>query len=392
MPQSCKILYLDLKIDYINPTRNLLADVFKQLGEVSFFGPGYVDQAVLAQGLTEFARQHGPFDFAVANEHTIFAALRPGPAMARSYQRNYVRHFPLRDIGCAPAMYAEFLKLKTRKIVTLLESDFYNFSRAQLDIVKQAADYLLTFGEQFVRPVSELEFLARESFSRHAHDTWYDYLCSRRGTVLSVPAFLSTSEFDESSLAGRAYNWAIPGSQYWARREAKAALAGAGITSAGANLSRAVYIMERLKLRPYGRKFLQRKISALFNQSISAARYAYTCGSGLGYPVRKYFEIPAKGTVLVCLPCNGFEALGFADKENALKCLPQDIPAVNEFLENNPEKAQAIASAGREMVRQKHSVPVRAGQIKQALYAISQDRFNGSRWDKGNFIVEELPK
>jgi hypothetical protein len=104
--------------------------------------------------------------------------------------------------------------------------------------------------------------------------------------------------------------------------------------------------------------------------------------------VRKFFEIPALGSVLVCMPCNGFEALGFENGVNAMVARPDQIPEVHAFLEAHPEEAQNIADAGRELIWEKHTVQARAAQLAASLDAILSGRFKGSYWEKGEFCLE----
>ena len=57
-----KILALDANVTYMNPTRNLMPVLLAQLGDVRFYGPGYVSSSELKLGLKEFILKHGPFD------------------------------------------------------------------------------------------------------------------------------------------------------------------------------------------------------------------------------------------------------------------------------------------------------------------------------------------
>jgi hypothetical protein len=52
-----------------------------------------------------------------------------------------------------------------------------------------------------------------------------------------------------------------------------------------------------------------------------------------------------------------------------------------------PERAQAIASAGRKLVLERHSLAARTGQLAQCLDAIEAGAFGGSAWKQGEFQV-----
>jgi len=120
------------------------------------------------------------------------------------------------------------------------------------------------------------------------------------------------------------------------------------------------------------------------------ARYGFTCGSVLRWPIRKYFEIPGSGAVLAAERCNGWEALGFVDGENAVCCEAADILEVNRWLAQEPERAQAIATAGHKLVRECHTTKARGEQIVESLRRILAGRFHGSYWAEGQLRFREV--
>ena len=71
--------------------------------------------------------------------------------------------------------------------------------------------------------------------------------------------------------------------------------------------------------------------------------------------------------------------------ENALACEAATVLEADAWLRSDPARAQAIATAGREMVLANHSVDARARQIGAALDAILRGAFYGSRWRDGRY-------
>jgi hypothetical protein len=106
-------------------------------------------------------------------------------------------------------------------------------------------------------------------------------------------------------------------------------------------------------------------------------------------PIRKFFEIPAGGTVLVCRPFTGFADAGFVDGVNAIVCEPQDVMDVHRTLAADPERAQRIADAGRRLVAQYHSTAARSEQFRRLFQTIAAGRFVGASWRAGKFMVAE---
>jgi len=384
-----RVLCLDFNLSYVNPTRNLFGSVLKHAFDVRFFGPGYVSTDVLKRGVDQFVESNGPFDFIVASEHIAFSREWRREAIPPGYKNNYVTHFDHGDLCHVNDIRLSFMKIKASKCVTLLESDFYNFPADQVRVFEDINAYLVGLGTQFVRPIKELPLLKHELFAPSANDNWFDFIEQGNCRVISFPAFVSDTEFSWSPIAARRVRWSIVGVRYWARRQAQKSLSAFGIRWIGRGLSYVLSALERLRLRPLGNAVGQRAFRYLFRSSIEASKYSYTCGSGLGYPIRKFFEIPACGSILVCMPCNGFEALGFQDKTNALICLPQDLVEIHHALERDPDWAQSLADAGRQLVWDKHRISARAIQLDESFRSILARRFAGSYWDSGDYCIVE---
>jgi len=148
--------------------------------------------------------------------------------------------------------------------------------------------------------------------------------------------------------------------------------------------------MDRLGLRPYTRPVLQNAFHVTFRQEIKSVRYADTDGYGYDRPIRKFFEIPALGTVLLCTPCAGLEDLGFVDRESVVVAAPDEVVDAVQWLDKAPDKAQAIADRGRTLTSRRHSLTARARQLTECLAAIDAGTFRGSRWRRGDFCVETV--
>jgi hypothetical protein len=348
-----------------------------------------VDQATLAQGVERFIERHGPFDVILATEHIVFFDAPNQASLEKAYRRQYAMRFQAKMISYASKIFESYTRAQGIKGVVLLESDYYNFPKHQVDLLENLDGYFIGFGEQFVRPVQELKYLSCESFALHTNDRWHDFVVRQRPRLIAMPAFLNEAEFAWHPLSDRNTRWCVLGAKYWARQEARRILKAHGIRLTGEWLAPLVSLLGRLKLRPYGCALSQKTINYLFRNALESAKYAYTCGSGLGYPIRKYFEIPAAGSVLVCMPCNGFQALGFQDKTNALTCLPQNLVEVHHALEQDPGWAQSLADAGRQLVWEKHRTSARAIQLDESFRSILAGRFVGSYWDSGDYCIME---
>jgi len=382
-----RILYLDVDVTYCNPTRTLLRRLVSQVSdEVCFFGPGYVSSDTLALGLPAFIANHGPFDIVFATEHIAFSEDYIGPDVGEVFRRNYAFRFPLVDLKRCREILGDFQKLPVLKVVSLLESDYYNFRVEHIDRLKVTADFLVGWDENFVRQKSQVVNLSSEAFAPRVNDNWVEFVCSHRERMIPLVHFVSDDEFDYTALAHRPADWCVPGTAYDARRRARTALVKAGaIFSRGKSFPFAA-ILTRFGLRPFSRPWFISHYQSSFREEIRGARFAFTCGSRLGFPIRKFFEIPALGSVLICAPCNGFDALGFRDGENAFVCEPEALPALGRRLTADLDAVQNVANAGRDLVGKCHTLAARAAQLKMALELALAGRWYGAEWRNGEMI------
>ncbi len=224
-----------------------------------------------------------------------------------------------------------------------------------------------------------------EAFARKVSDGWARFTREKRDRILPLVHFVGPEEFCGRPLASRRYEMVVPGARY-ARREALReslpepkdvrTLRMAGRVARGAarrvGSPRVSESVRRLTRWTY--------LHELFN-----TRSAFADGSRLNYPVRKYFEIPAAGALLLCEPCAGFEELGFADQRN---CSVEDVERLGR--RGAPRlpryEWQKVAAAGREMVARNHSVHKRSVQLRDTLIRASSDRFRGAAWSHGQLI------
>jgi len=93
------------------------------------------------------------------------------------------------------------------------------------------------------------------------------------------------------------------------------------------------------------------------------------------------------GTLMIGMPCNAHEALGFRDELNFFHCPPGELVGMLERLMKTPERMQQVASNGQKLIAAKHSFAARQTQIIECLTAIRDRTFLGSYWSDGEFCI-----
>lgn len=385
-----RIAYVDVNVRYLNRTRDDLIVALARCGDLTCIGPGFSpgDEVVRLKNLL---LDHSKVDVIVTSPHIALASGLDKTAardIADLYRKTFAFDFPDADFQQLSRLNTVIAKAIVPCAVLLLEADYYNFGQNEISCFESTADRIFGFGPENWCHKAEMSHLIDESFSDRATDYWADFLETNDDRVSSLHHLVGDDEFCSLPLALRSNSWSVMGVGYRAREVAKTILRVNGISPIETGHIRKILAgMRRLRLLRGESAWSLNLVQRDFRKKLWSSRYSYTCGSGLDMPIRKFFEIPAAGAVLVCRSFRGARELGFRSGENFIECEPADILDVHQFLEANPEKAQAIANAGRELVMQKHSVAARGEQLRLALDALICGKGVG-RWIDGQYCIQ----
>jgi len=389
-----RILFIDPFVTYVNQTRNLLPLVIEGASTYfRVFGQGYVTESTLKAGLCEYIKKNGPFDFLISTELIPVAATKLKRGMwteadaIKAWRSNYFTFDPS-QVYYSWSIFDEFLQFKGPKIISIMQTDFYNLGSAEIEAFC-SADYLMCWGDEFLLPASEVD--SATTLAQVPSDDWRKIVLDNPEKIISFPAFVSENEFNCEPLSSRPNDWSILGVRYGSRREAAKQLKSYNIKVSGGLLQLFIDVLLKLRLKPFSRIHGIKLFNHLFQHTLAKSKYSYTCGSAVKYPVRKFFEIPAQGTVLVCDPCMGFKALGFKHLHNAIACTPKQVKLISDFLVHRIW-SQSVASLGRRLVWEKHTVSARQRQLYKCLMAIKDGWFAGSYWQDGEFCLRQQGK
>lgn len=380
-----RVLFLDANVRFMNPTRNLWPAVLRSAAETDFFGPGYTSSHSLSLGLEWFMAEREPYDFVLASEHVLFSDAASWSI--DNYTRSYGLAMPVSHLETLPNLLESFSRLSDSiRVTTLMESDFYNFSPWQTSRVDAMSDLVVGWGEQFVLPVNELPWARPEAFPVEMTDTWATFARLNRDRILPLPHFVGSDDFASKPMSRRPYDLVVPGARY-ASREALREGVSESASIRTLRLAGRAARWTAMKTRS------QRVVDAAhglsrwsYQRELFNAKSAFADGSQLKYPVRKFFEIPAAGALLLCEPCSGFEDLGFIDQVNCSVEPVEELIARGGVPRVMDVDRQAVASAGQDMVAEKHSLEKRSRQLRDALILMLAGHFQGARWDRGELI------
>lgn len=396
-----RVLYVDANVWHINPTANLLPVLIRERFPTSrCFGPGFSSPDELALGLLGYVDAKGPFDVVLLGPGTPF--LVEGAA-ADDGAVNYLRRYSAHRIGdqVLRKFFGDvrhtFGRLEVPvKLVSVLNFDYYATTQRQIDVLLEQSIGVLGPNEQFVLRLEDLpDFAAREKhYVRKADrfsNAWRDFLIRYPERVLTATHFVGGQEFFFEPLADRPYEIAVPGVEYLLRRDAVNKLARTRLRSASKTYFHLYRVANRLGLPAFSNATALRLYNFLFQRTLAETRCVYTARGGFGMPIRKFFEIPAAGALLLCSPCTGYADLGFAPDRHYIQAEPEQLVSALATWLNDP-RAPEVARAGQDLVIAKHSISARGEQIDRCLQAMLGGTYRGARWNHGEYVLTgEVP-
>ncbi len=395
MRRRPRILFLTFDVDYMSPTRQQIKKALVSGCDVVLFGPGHSSWEDVAAGPASFVERHGPFDIVMGDENAL---IPPPKSECELPDRSFLNHACSfdRSLIWKGAEYYEFLRAYDgTRVISLMQSDFYNFPPEQIEWLEQNGDYFMLFGEELVLPKGAadrsmmLPGLVNEKIFNAWTDRYLEFLRRNKERIISTPHVVDLYEFFDRRLIRRPFEWSVLGASYDSRRIARQKLDAAKIRRSGKLLHLLVAGSEHTPMNIYAHRWSINFSNQAFRRALRQSRYSFTCGSVTRYGIRKFYEIPANGCVLVTDPCQGFGALGFVHEKNALICDPRDILDVHAWLEADIERAQTIADEGRTLVYERHSVPARAKQFQEVFDRIFDGSFRGSYWKDGGIVFRQ---
>lgn len=374
-----KILFLDVNFRFYTPTRNLVPICIKKACETFFFGPGYLDRDAIRLGIKHFLHKNGPFDFVFATDAIVFHERNKGITSTNSLPSRNI------ELDDAENIFVDYKSIDEKKVTFLTKVDYYSLNNDDISRLDSTNSYYATFDSTMAPSILKLKNLDKEKFSRMASDAYHDFSLINKKKIIPFPHFVSCSEFYFSKLENRNNIWSVPGVPYYYRKNAKATLKSLGYKDKSGNLRLFFSLLKKIGIKSYASPIVQSIYQSTYRRAIEDTMFCYSCGSALEYPLRKFFEIPAMGALLINMPFQCQSNLGFIDWENHIQASPEDLPEISDYLLKNTKEAQRIANQGQDLIWNKHSCSSRSGQMSRALDKISKGSFKGAAWDHGEF-------
>jgi len=368
------LLYLGFNRSYINLTAELYLRILGQIGNLSYFGPGFSDNSALEFGVDKWIEKQEPFDFIIVDSYV----LECDNILNRKipFCGDFIRFNPDLFFKYSKSYQTFFLNFKGAKIF-IANFDTYSVENIIIDRLISSDSFVIDGGISSNKPRSLIELEYGKSCS--GNDNWFNFVNTNRHKIITLPHSISSLEFDFSPLQDRKISFNVIGAPYEERRLAYKLL------PFSLSLKKKIDSYKNGISFRLNKSLSEKRLQFIRNQylqSISNSKLCFCSGGPWMSPVRKYFEIPARGSVSIGFKCNGFEDFGFVSGVNFLEA--KSNIHISEILSNaNYLDLQNVANEGRDLIWNCHSDFARSQQLFETLTLIKNNIFKGSYWHLG---------
>lgn len=376
--KKIRVLYLGFNRSYTNPTAELILRILGRITDLEYYGPGFSDEISLSKGIDKWFEEQPSYDFIVVDSYIL--ECEKIMTREKPFMGDFLRFHPSLFYQHSLSYQKFFLQHQGKKIF-LSNWDIYNISEANIAKLLDSGTYVLEGGISTTNSKEQIEQEYGKPFEL-GNDNWYHFVNNYKARIISLPHFISASEFDFSPLFMRPHVFNVIGAPYDERKDAKKLLTPAQKRN---DLKELIKLkIKQRTIRSMSELYLNQLRTKYFAE-ISRSKLCFCSGGPWLYPVRKYFEIPGRGSVAIGWKCTGFANLGFIDGVNFIVA-PTNAEITKILQKADDSELQRIATKGRSLIWEQHSDVPRADQLSESLHRIAKGTFKGSFWKAGQYL------
>ncbi len=383
-----RILYIGAYNEYLNPTDRNYLTIFRKLNAY-FFGPGFSDEKTLKEGLNAYIERHGGFDIVVDDICFPYFSTQPINAKYLNEYRKYrFIHYPIEHIYYLPAIARDIASLKNTNLVFKEMFDFHNFPTYIMKAYEEQGAYYIGMGTQYLVAMKDLPGIDKEKHVGLLNDDYYEFVNRYKHRTISFYHTIAPSEFRYSCLEHRKYDFSVEGVLYYQRRALREQVKQAKEITMPRRIHNFAYsLFNRLGLKPYSNIVTMKLYNFIFEEHLATSKISFTDGSQYKTAIRKFFEIPANKSLLLCVAPYGFSDMGFKENVHYVELdLGDPIRQIKDLLRNIKDY-EGVAAAAQDLVYKKHSTESMAGYLRDSFELIVNGSFNGTQWKDGDFVI-----
>ncbi|MDC1148759.1 glycosyltransferase [Pelagibacteraceae bacterium] len=373
-----KFLILTINRTHHNQGSSDYFEYFKKLGEVVFYGPGFKN----INSFNEITDQE--YNFIISDVYSLFDIYNPkyrnyGQIFKFNFKKNILKLKKIRNF---------FFKLKTNNKIIIHNSDHYKYSEEQCNKLSELNCYHLCQGLSFWHDYQDIKELYFDKFIKNTiKPYYYNFIKNNYKKIIDFPWSMRLEEKKYCSFKKKKFDFYVPGVNYYYREIAKKKIKNSNYKIKVTDNNINFFIRQVSKF--IKSEMLYLKYAEIYNKKILNSRICFTCGSTANVFVRKFLEIPFHYSLLLCKSFRGLNNAGFQNQYNFVEADLNYLDEQIAYYIENPEKSISIIENSVKLIEEKHTVDARARQLSLVFKEIYHNNFQGSYWDKGNFLLNK---
>lgn len=379
-----KILILTTNNIYLNPAQRIFYSALAETAGATITGIGFGEsEQSISQKIADLSNE----DVLICDTKILF--WESIISHKKPFQ-NSVIYFSMAEYKkLVPLIKKQFLAFPGKKIYNM-DRDAGKVDALSIDLIEKNDIFVMTmYGGCFrgsdYKSTENSRLRDKQAGVINRMNYWGVFANERPERVIPLP--FSIPIYDIFPIGNR-YNrhgFIVPGVEYPERLEAYKAI------SSRSNIAAYIHSARKKVRRRITRKSGVCGIAAYCSSywaNLRSTRAAFVSGGVFRTPVRKYFEVPAAGALMVAKPCVGMSRLGFVNGHNFLAVeTERDLRAIKDNLWD--EKYTAIADCGQELIRRKHTTTIRAEQALLCIKRVSEASYFGAEWNDAELLLRQ---
>lgn len=281
------------------------------------------------------------------------------------------------------------MSAQTKKIYIALAHDVHWFG---MDLEFLCSNIQGIVWAHHSAPISRKEF----SSSKY-YEAWGDkygnylenwtYIKEKVPSSIEMPFFAFKNEFLQNY---KIFDVAVTGSHYKTRITAKNLLKKTTLFKEAPyeKIDSLIHLVTSKMPKNKITNLILIKLRALNQKFCTSHSFSsFVCGSFLRYPVAKFFEVPASGSLCLSMPCAQYNSYGFKEGVHYINTDPEHIIEVLKYVKLNRSHCQEIAKNAQVFVAEEHSFENRLYQLNNALIDFKKDKSIQAGYHDGKYEI-----
>ena len=255
--------------------------------------------------------------------------------------------------------------------MSLLDVDLYSIGAPFFKDISKRASFYIGFGNNAFRTNDTrlyLEpFIQKKIKSNHIiGKNYFNFVKDRGNKIISFGHLVDDNEITFKHISNRKFDATVPGVHYLRRKEAYNEIKKIKSIKVQKEKKIIKKLLYKFPKNEFLTKVFMEHYTKSFKHQLINSKSCITDGGIIDLTIRKFLEIPAAGSLLICWPTKDLIDMGFENEKNAIFIeSAKDLNGLYKHLKQNKEWWQRLSSEGQNLVIENHTISSRSKSLIQ---------------------------